>query len=326
MPASWAHRLAPAALRVYGRLRPYQTLTWSPFTWRDLEFNNRLGIAGGVDKDATDVQSWWTLGPGFIEIGTVTPLPQPGNSGRRVGRVTKEEAVWNRLGFPSRGAEFVAQRLKGLYQPRFTPLFANVGKNKDTSLENAHTDYITCLRKLRGLVDGFVINLSSPNTEGLRDLLKPEYLKSFLGPILDDNRQYTRGEWPTPILLKVSPDLSEDELAEVLDTSLSLGIDGWILTNTTQGARESLPFPSDGGVSGKPLAATSKRLLAQTVAHLGERRQDRLIISVGGVMSPEDVFERLEMGADLVQVYSALLFRGPLFFRQVADQAALKVR
>lgn len=313
-------------MRVYGRFHAYQTLTWSPFAWRDLEFNNRLGIAGGVDKDASHVQSWWTLGPGFIEIGTVTPLPQPGNSGKRVGRDTAKEAVWNRLGFPSKGAEQVARQLKNLYQPRFTPIFANVGKNKATSLENAHNDYITCLRKLRGLVDGFVINLSSPNTAGLRDLLKPAYLKSFLGPIIEDNRQYTRGEWPTPLLLKISPDLSEDELAEVIDTSLALGVDGWILTNSTLGAREGLAFPPEGGVSGRPLAQTSKRLLAQTIAHLGERRQDRLVISVGGVMTPDEVFERLEMGADLVQVYSALLFRGPFFFREVADQAALMVR
>ncbi len=325
MPASWAHHIAPVALNIYGRLKPFQTLTWSPFTWRDLEFSNRLGIAGGVDKDASQVKSWWTLGPGFLEIGTVTPLPQPGNQGKRVGRDRRNQAVWNRLGFPSRGAEHVAQQLKPLYQPRFTPIFANVGKNKNTSLEQAHTDYITCMRKLRGLVDAFVINLSSPNTPGLRDLLKPEYLTTFLSPILDDNRQYTRGNHATPIFLKVSPDLTDDGLAAVLDTSLELGIDGWILTNTTQGAREGLPFPAEGGVSGRPLAATSKRLLARAVAHLGSRRQDRLIISVGGVLTPQDVFERLEMGADLVQVYAALLFSGPFFFRQVADHASLRV-
>lgn len=314
------------AVKVYGRFRPLQTLTWSPFTWRGLEFNNRLGIAGGVDKDASQVEAWWTLGPGFMEVGTVTPMPQPGHSGYRLGRDRSQEAVWNRLGFPSRGVEQVVQQLKRLYQPRFTPIFANVGKNHSTPLETAHLDYISCLRKLRGLVDGFVINLSSPNTKGLRDLLKPENLKDFLGAIMEDNRQYLRGDWPTPVLLKISPDLSDTELAVALDTSLHLGVDGWVLTNSSQGLRGGLNFPPEGGVSGRPLASASKRLLRQALDHLGERRGDRLLVSVGGVLSPEDVFERLEMGADLVQVYSALLFRGPFFFRQVAEKAALVVR
>ncbi|MGE0763671.1 MAG: quinone-dependent dihydroorotate dehydrogenase [Bdellovibrionales bacterium] len=326
LPAGLAHRLSPWALQVYSQIKPLQTLTWSPFVWRDLEFTNRLGLAGGADKDGVNVQAWWTFGPGFLEIGTITPQPQPGNSGKRIDRDVKNSAVWNRLGFPSRGVEFVASRLKQLYQPRFTPIFANVGKNATTPLERAHEDYMACMRKLRGLVDAFIINISSPNTQGLRDLLKPENLQPFLSSIIEDNRQYTRGQSHTPILLKVSPDMSEDDLAQVLDTSLKVGLDGWVLTNSSIDLRQGLNFPKEGGVSGKPLSATAKRFLGQTVAHLGERRGDRLLISVGGVMTPDDVFERLDMGADLVQVYSALVMSGPKFFREVADHAAIKVK
>jgi dihydroorotate dehydrogenase len=254
LPASWAHSIGPIALNFYGRLRPFQRLTWSPFTWNHLTFQNRLGIAGGVDKDATQVQAWWSLGTGFLEIGTVTPRPQPGHSGKRLGRDCGNEAVWNRLGFPSRGVEFVAQQLEKLPRPRFTPLFANVGKNKDTPLEKAHEDYIACIRRLHGLADGFVINLSSPNTAGLRDLLKPEYLTKFLEPIIGANRSVQNGGSRTPLLLKVSPDLSLTDLAQVLDTSERLGVDGWVLTNSSQGLREGLAFPPEGGVSGRPLA------------------------------------------------------------------------
>lgn len=321
LPATWAHRLSPMALRARTRWQPLQTLTWSPFSWRGIEFTNRLGLAGGVDKDGSMIESWWTYGPGFLEIGTVTPVAQPGNSGVRVARDISAEAVWNRLGFPSEGVEKVAARLKQLYQPRFTPILANVGKNASTPLEKAHEDYATCMRKLRGLVDAFVINLSSPNTPGLRDLLKPENLSAFLKPVLEENKQYGQ----TPVLLKISPDVSEDELADILDTSLNLGIDGWVLTNSSVGLRDGLSFPVEGGVSGKPLAPTAKRFLAQTVAHLGDRRGDRLIISVGGILTPKDVFERLDMGADLAQVYSAVVFQGPKFFRQVAEVADVEV-
>ena len=326
LPAGLAHRLSPLALQLYSQIKPLQTLTLSPFTWRDRDFNNRFGLAGGADKDATTVQAWWTFGPGFVEIGTVTPQPQPGNSGKLIDRDIKNSAVWNRLGFPSRGAEFVASRLKELYQPRFTPIFANVGKNAGVPTDRAHEDYLACMRKLRGLVDAFIINVSSPNTAGLRDLLKPENLRPFLSAIIDENRQYKRGEWCTPILLKISPDMSEDDLAEVIDISLAAGIDGWVLTNSSLDLRQGLNFPKEGGVSGQPLSATAKRFLAQTIAHLGSRREDRLIVSVGGVMNSEQVFERLDMGADLVQVYSALVMHGPSFFRKVAEQAGLKVR
>lgn len=321
MPATVAHCLSSYALRIYGKMQPFQTLTWSPLSWQGLDFTNRLGLAGGIDKDALDLKAWWTLGPGFVEVGTVTPQPQPGHRGYRMGRDTPKQAIWNRMGFPSRGVEFVAEQLQGLYRPHFTPIFVNVGKNATTPLEKASQDYIYCMKRLAGKADTFVVNLSSPNTAGLRELLKPANLRAFLEELGRERQEYGNA----PIILKVSPDMAENELADVLDTSLKCGIQGWILTNSSSMIRDGLKFPNEGGVSGKPLASTSKRFLQQTIAHLGTRRKGQLIVSVGGVITPNDVFERIDLGADLVQVYSALVFAGPFFFRQVADFASTRL-
>jgi len=273
-----------------------------------------LGIAGGVDKDACHITDWWSLGAGFVEVGTVTPQPQAGHSGRRFDRNVQKEAVWNRLGFPSIGVEAFAHNLKRLRRPYATPVFVNVGKNKSTPLEKAPEDYLHVLRELESLADAFVINISSPNTAGLRDLLKPKNLYDFLRPL-------TQSGISKPLLLKVSPDVLDTELNAILDTSLQLGISGWILTNSSATIRDNLAFPSEGGVSGRPLADRSAQLLQFAVNALGSRKGDRLLISSGGVMNPTDVSQRLTLGADLVQVYSALVFSGPMFFRQVARYA-----
>jgi dihydroorotate dehydrogenase len=309
---SLAHKLSPIAVNGLSMMTFGRKPEWDSFTWRNLKFPNRLGLAGGVDKDARNVEAWWNMGAGFLEIGTVTPKPQAGNPGLVVDRDEKHEAIWNKLGFPSQGVERVKNRLKALPRPFTAPVFANIGKNRDTSLEDAHRDYSFLLLELDGLVDGFVINVSSPNTQGLRELLKPERLREFLKPILASRPS------KAPILLKLSPDLEDDDLKNALDTSHELGIDGWVLTNTSQGLREGLNFPSEGGVSGRPLTRKSEELLKRAVAVLGPKREGRLIVSVGGVMTADDVASRLRLGADLVQVYSALIFSGPYFFRKVA--------
>ncbi|MGZ6479774.1 MAG: quinone-dependent dihydroorotate dehydrogenase [Bdellovibrionales bacterium] len=288
---------------------------WSPLDWRGIHFPNRLGIAGGVDKNAENIKAWWSLGAGFVEAGTITPLPQKGNTPPVLDRDVDNYALWNRLGFPSEGVRKVRKRLEDIKRPFGAPVFANIGKNATTPLDQAHSDYIHLLVELKGLVDAFVINISSPNTKGLRELLKPERLRDFLGPIMDSLPADHE-----PVLLKLSPDLEDDELERVLSISVDLGIDGWILTNTSQGLREGLNFPKEGGVSGKPLANLSKEFLQKSLRLLGAKRKDKLVVSVGGVMSPEDVQERLDLGADLVQVYSALIFEGPWFFRKVANK------
>ncbi len=314
LSSSLAHKLSPFALKGLGWVSPGQPEIWRPFDWKGLHFPNRLGVAGGVDKDAVNVNSFWSFGAGFVEVGTITPLPQPGNTPPVVGRNIAHAALWNRLGFPSQGVERVKARLLNIPRPFATPIFANIGKNASTPLESAAKDYLHLLQELRGVVDGFVINISSPNTKGLRDLLQPEKLKDFLAPITT-----ARPTGEAPILLKLSPDMLDDELGRVLEISFNLGIDGWVLTNTSQGLRDGLNFPNEGGVSGRPLASRSKEVLVRALQHLGDNRRGKLIVSVGGVMSPEDVVERLNLGADLVQVYSALIFEGPFFFRKVAE-------
>lgn len=340
LPAPAAHALSPYFLRAHGAAFSPVTYEWRPRVWRGLRFANPLGLAGGVDKDATTVRGWWTLGAGFIEIGTVTPLPQGPNPGRIMGRDLAQNALWNKMGFPSRGAEAVAAQLEKLPRPYHTPVFINIGKNRVTANENAAQDYITCLERLYRHADAFVINISSPNTKGLRDLLKPENLHAFLAPIRSARDRIAAtavataraaggagssatsgpGTVPhaTPLLLKLSPDIDDTDLNSALDVSHELGIDGYIVSNTTLHREPQSPFPAEGGVSGAPLARLSKAMLCKTLFRLGARREGKLVVSAGGVMSAADVRERLDMGADLVQVYSALIFSGPRFFRDVA--------
>lgn len=312
-----AHDLMPIGLQLLSAFRETHIPVWSPFTWRGLEFKNRLGIAGGVDKDGELIEEWWTFGPGFIEIGTVTPKPQGPNDGRIVDRDLAHRALWNRMGFPSKGAWYVRANLTDLPKERATPIFVNIGKNRTTSNEAAVNDYIECIDIIGDLADAWVINISSPNTPGLRDLFKPEKFHPFLEAIIEARTMRTRRR--APVLLKLSPDLSAEDLEFVIATAVKLGIDGFIATNTTLAREPGLKFPNEGGVSGQPLAKRSKEVLRQLIALLGSARHDFLIVSVGGVMDTEDVRERISLGADLVQVYSTLVFEGPWFFSRVAE-------
>ncbi len=306
-------------LRCWGHFRSPQIKTWLPTRWHNLQFSNPLGTAGGLDKNGTLVRGAWAIGAGFVEIGTVTPEPQAANPGKKFDREASTLSVWNRLGFPNDGADLVFDRLAKLPRPCPTPIFLNIGKNRWTDLLHAHEDYVRLARKFRDQADALVINVSSPNTAGLRELLGPNRLRDFLQPILENSNK-------TPMLLKLSPDLSNDDLIQVLDTSSEIGISGWVLTNTTLARPGNLSarYPVDGGLSGRPLAARSLEMLKITTEHLktrGEKAGDKLIISVGGAMTVDDVFLRLRLGAQLVQIYSALVFNGPGFFHEVARYA-----
>jgi dihydroorotate dehydrogenase len=316
LPTHLGHSFSPFFLKLYGRFSPSKSYTWKPFTWRGLDFTNPLGVAGGFDKNAELVHELWTLGVGFVEVGTVTPNHQKKNTGKTVDRDVKGKALWNQLGFPSEGCDAVKKRLKSLKHPHFTPVFINIGKNRDTPMERACDDYVKLIRAFGDVADAFVINISSPNTPQLRSLLSPDKLQDFLSVIIEENKDASIGK-PTPILLKLSPDMTEGELKKILDVSLEAGIDGWILTNTTLARENGSSFPKTGGVSGLPLKEKSKLLLKCAVAHLGKNKQGKLLVSVGGVMTSQDVFERLQIGADLVQVYSTLVFEGPFFFKKV---------
>lgn len=320
IPPSWAHDLAPLALPFYALLNGKQTPAWRSFTWRGLDFKNPLGIAGGVDKNAENLKEWWSLGCGFVEVGTVTPKPQLPNPGKILDRDKANFSLWNRMGFPSHGADEVFFNLTS-YAPNYrTPIFVNIGKNRDTSNEEALNDYSLLIDKFRPVADAFVVNISSPNTKGLRDLQSRENLERLIAPIVNKVSHYQ----PTPVLVKLSPDLGEEALADAVLQCHEVGVDGFVLTNTTLSRHAGCSYPAEGGMSGKPLAELSKKALKVAQDALGSKRQGKLLVSVGGMMTPEDVVQRLNDGADLVQAYSALSFHGPKFFLDVMAAQATK--
>lgn len=218
------------------------------------------------------------------------------------------------MGFPSDGAEETFYNLAA-YAPHFrTPVFVNIGKNRHTPNEHAVSDYLSLIDQFRPFADAFVVNISSPNTKGLRELQKMENLKPLIAPLVDRVSHFE----PTPILVKLSPDMGDEALSQAIHHCADLGVQGFVLTNTTLSRPTNCRFPEEGGLSGAPLKQLSQRALQVAVETLGKRRKDMLLVSVGGLLTPEDVFERLQMGADLVQIYSALVFHGPNFFLDVA--------
>jgi len=311
LPAGLAHSLAPLGLKIYSDFCGVEeTPQWRPFTWRGLHFQNRLGIAGGVDKDGDHLQQWMQLGCGFAEIGTVTPKPQKPNPGMIVARDWDNSNLWNKLGFPSSGAKEVSINL--MHANPSIPILVNIGKNRNTSNALAAQDYVECVELLKDNADIFVINVSSPNSKGLRDLQNKEYLTGLTSAVVNKSAQI-------PVLLKLSPDLNNHQLHESIEAGMVGGASGFILTNTTTHRPETCQFPLEGGLAGKDLAQKSITFLKETLRILGNSRKDLLLVSVGGVLSERDVHERLDLGADLVEVYSALVFKGPGFFQEVAD-------
>ncbi len=318
LPAEWSHALHDPLFSFYSQCsRNRKAPEWKPLYWRGLYFPNPLAPAGGVDKSAKHIKAWWALGAGFIELGTITPLPQKKNEGPFLKRNIQKQALWNHLGFPNEGVNAVTQRLEALTSFKPTPIFANIGKNRNTKNERAQEDCIQCISKLSPFVDAFVINISSPNTEKLTELFRPELLRPFLKDI---QQKLSDLEKPLPFFLKWSPDLTEKDFLLALDIALECGSSGQILCNSTK-QNKDCGFPEYGGVSGAPLASSAEEKLLSTIKHLGPEKKNQLLVSVGGVLSPKDVFKRLDMGADLVQTYSALVFQGPFFLRRVQKEA-----
>lgn len=281
-----------------------------------LQFTNAIGLAAGYDKDGQAWRGLACLGFGHIEIGTVTLLPQPGNSKPRVFRLPPDQALINRMGFPGRGAQFVSCRLDA---PRRASLVlgANLGKNKDTPLEYAAQEYRELVKIFAPLVDYLAINVSSPNTIGLRRLQTRYALEELLG-VLDAERieQERRLGKKVPLLIKLAPDLSAEELEDAVQVIMERGIDGIIAANTTL-SREGLTSilaRETGGLSGAPLTRRSTAVIAQ-IHRLSNGKLP--IIGVGGVMNPDDARAKLDAGALLIQVYTGLVYQGPGLVKQI---------
>ena len=281
-----------------------------------LKFSNPVGLAAGFDKNAVLTDELATLGFGFVEIGTVTPRPQPGNPAPRLFRLPQDGALINRMGFNNDGAEVVAARL-ARRRNRQLIIGGNIGKNKDTPNADAAQDYLLAFRALADVVDYFVVNVSSPNTPGLRELQEKKPLIDILAQVQQENQ--ARPE-PLPLLLKIAPDLTDAQLDDILDIARETNLAGLVATNTTI-SRADLSSDAAyvnslgaGGLSGKPLRARA----TEVIRYLARRSGGNLpIIGAGGIHSPEDAQEKLAAGATLIQLYTGFIYEGPGLVKRI---------
>ncbi|MBK8362355.1 MAG: quinone-dependent dihydroorotate dehydrogenase [Bacteroidetes bacterium] len=285
-----------------------------------IDFPNPIGLAAGFDKDAKLYSELSALGFGFIEVGTITPKPQPGNDKPRLFRLPKDSAIINRMGFNNHGVEQMVINLKK--NNSRVIIGGNIGKNKNTPNENAVKDYIICFESLFNVVDYFVVNVSSPNTPGLRALQEKEPLLKILNAlqILNNQLAIEYSKKRKPVLLKIAPDLTNEQLDEIVEVLHASGLDGVIATNTTI-SRENLNSDAQeiarigaGGLSGKPLAKRS----TEVIKYLAERSDKKfIIIGVGGIHSETDAIEKLNAGADLIQLYTGFIYEGPALIQRI---------
>ena len=305
-----AHRLTLAALRVPGLARlfvPSKPPREERVNLMGLTFRNRLGIAAGVDKNGETPLAWKDLGFGFAELGTVTYHPQPGNPRPRVFRYPAQQALVNRLGFPNVGAKAFASRLRWLrthHAIEDFPIGINLGKSKVTPLADAPADYLGSFKLLHALGDFFVINISSPNTAGLRDLAQPQELRRLVSALQDHNQSVAG---PKPLLLKISPDTEDRYLPNLVEITREFKLAGIIATNTSSQRTREDPHES-GGLSGRPLTHRAQAVAKMIRPLLAP---DQILIGVGGVMNSGNYQARRQAGADLVQMYTGLVYLGP---------------
>ena len=310
LPPEVAHQFTLAAMRLPGLAKAItmgRSAPQEPSELMGLKFRNRLGIAAGVDKNGDAPLAWRYLGFGFAELGTVTLHPQPGNPQPRVFRYPHQHALINRLGFPNIGAEAVAERLRrlrGRHALHDFPIGINIGKSKITPLDQAPLDYLGSLKLLHHLGDFFVINISSPNTPGLRDLAKPDDLRRLLSTLQDFNRSCPQLK---PLLLKISPDVEPSSLPELVAITREFQLSGIVATNSTV-HREPEEPKEIGGLSGRPLTARAMALTRTLRPLLGP---EQTLIGVGGVMNAANYQSRRFAGADLIQVYTGMVYLGP---------------
>jgi len=281
-----------------------------------IKFPNKLGLAAGMDKNAKFPKTSAAIGFGHVEIGTITPQPQSGNPKPRLFRYPNQNALVNRMGFNNDGAEKIIQRIQNLYpkKDRVNPLGINIGKSKETPLENAHEDYIFCLKKSFKEADYITVNISSPNTKNLRDLHKTSYIEPLLKTLVETNKALasSNNTQKVPLLLKVSPDENMKSIENIVCLSKEIGFSGVIATNTSVNFYGNEDFQSfeKGGLSGKPLNNRSNNII-KFISRVTD--QSFPIIGVGGINDTESAIKKLDSGASLLQIYSSLVFEGPFF-------------
>lgn len=328
-----AHHVTIAMLRVAGSLPPAAALLSAMFRPAcqgpavnafGLNFTNPIGMAAGYDKDGLGWRGLAALGFSHIEVGTVTPRAQPGNPQPRLFRLVEDQAVINRMGFNNQGAEFLAKRITGR-RPKGLVLGVNIGKNKVTPVENAVDDYLSLVRTFAPLADYLAVNVSSPNTPGLRSLQSREALAGLLQPLAAEKQtQAQRLGKAVPVLVKLAPDLSDEELDDALAAVQDARMDGVIISNTTisRPSLRSVHAGETGGLSGTPLRSISLAMVQKVVRRTGGQLP---VIASGGVMNAGDAQARLDAGAILVQVYTGLIYSGPGLIKEILS-SGLKLK
>ena len=279
----------------------------------DKKFFNPIGLAAGFDKDALAIESLSSFGFGFIEIGTVTPKAQDGNPKKRLFRLSRDYGLINRMGFNSEGSQTIARRLKKLKRPDGLIIGVNIGKNKDTPIKESINDYLKCLKTFSPLADFITINVSSPNTPELQSLQEKELLKNLINKLITENN---KSKSPVPILLKISPDLSFQQVDDIVEIVEKTKLAGIVAVNTTL-KRDEIKSPykdQKGGLSGRPLFQRSLEIISYIKA---KQTKPFCIIGVGGIQSPQDALKIFEAGADLIQIYTGLVYQGPRLIKRI---------
>jgi dihydroorotate dehydrogenase len=322
LDAERAHDLALTSIEAAYRigLNPLLAMKPAPLITRafGIEFPNPVGLAAGLDKNGAHIDALAALGFGFIEVGTTTPRPQPGNPRPRMWRLPEHQAVINRLGFNNGGVNALVRNVE---KAAFSGVLGiNIGKNKDTPNDSAVDDYLFCLERVYARASYVTVNISSPNTQGLRDLQEEETLKRFISRLRDaQERLAAQHGARKPMLLKIAPDLTEAELDGVAAVLLGAGVDGVICTNTTiaRDAVAGAPHAGEaGGLSGRPLFDKSTAVLKGMAQRLGGKVP---VVGVGGILSGIDAAAKIAAGASLVQFYSGMIYRGPALIRECVD-------
>ena len=317
LPEEIAHRLALSGLKILYFSGLLKIFLRKKFMNSDIQvnssygytFRNKLGIAAGLDKDGEYIDCLSALGVGFIEVGTVTPLPQPGNPKPRLFRNRKEKSLLNRLGFNNKGVEALVENLKK--RKSTIPIGVSIGKNFDTSNDEAYKDYLFCMEKVYEFSSYIAINISSPNTKGLRELSNDKFLGDLLGTIKDKQNKLSESFDYVPIFIKISPDEKPEDLEKICKSIADSGIDGIIASNTTAMHNDK---NGHGGLSGSPLKNKANEKLSFIKETVGDKVS---IIASGGVMSASDYLEKLDAGADLVQIYTGFIFEGPKLIQDI---------
>lgn len=322
MPAEASHTFALKAMNVSnglglsGLLAAKTDAHAQPKTVMGINFPHIVGLAAGLDKNADYIDALHAYGFGFIEIGTLTPRPQPGNPKPRMYRLVSEQAIINRLGFNNKGVEYALEKISRRRSQGIVGI--NIGKNFDTPVENANEDYIKCLRQCYSYADYVTVNISSPNTPGLRSLQFGDELNSLLDELKQEQSKLNI-QWQryVPIAVKLAPDMDDDQIQSCCESLLSREIDGVIVTNTTLDRSRIKQHPlaqQAGGLSGSPLTELSCDVLRKIKSHVGDRIP---IIGVGGIMSGQQAVERLAAGADLLQIYTGFIYQGPELISEI---------